>query len=431
MIYTRKIDKELNYDVVVIGAGSAGCCAAISAARNNLKVLLVEKCAFLGGISTQVIDTFYGFYIPGKESKKVVGGIGDEIVEELKNRKAAIYRPNTYGAGTGITYEQEILKVVWEELVSSSHVDVLLHTIAIDVVQVNNRIESVILANKRELVRVGAKQFIDCSGDADIVFKAGYDFDGVGKSTVQSLTTTFRIGNIDVEKSKSFSKNDLWNWMKEANESQKFNLPREEGSVHITPVENIVATNMVRISINDPTDVEMLSRVEKEGRLQALEYFNFMKAYVPGYENSVLLNFSNQIGVRETRRIIGEYILQEEDVISARKFDDGILLCGAPIEDHNPSSTTKWKYLEEGEVYSLPYRCLIPKGSVNLLVAGRCISATHDAHASMRSIAQCMAMGEVAGVASAIAISDNLSANEIDVNKLRQKLMENNMILEV
>lgn len=431
MNYEKQIKKYLKTEVLVIGGGSAGSTAAIASGKEGKKTLLVERYGFLGGTSTTILDTFYGFFIPGKSGRKVVGGIPDILLKKLSDRNAMLLRPNTYGAGTGVTYDPEILKVVWEELMSEANVDVLLHSFVADVTQKDGRITGVIVVNKSGFTMIEADIIIDASGDADVTALAGYPFDGIGSHIpVQSLTTTFRVGNVDEARTKLFTKNQMWDWMKQANQSGKYHLPREEGSVHITTLPGVMATNMVRLAIPDPTDIIELSKAEILGRRQALEYFRFMKDFLPGYENSVFLNFSTQIGVRETRRIIGEYTLTKEDVLEARKFEDAIVLCGAPIEDHHNQTGTKWEYLEEGKTYQVPYRCLIPKDSTNLLVAGRCLSATHDAHASVRSMGQCMGMGQAAGVAASLAIDQQCNPIDINIEMLQRKLRGYGAILE-
>lgn len=425
--------KELKYDVVVIGAGCAGICAAVSAGREGKKVLIVEKNSSLGGTSTLVLDTMNGFYLPGKDNLRVVYGLPGEIYERLDKKSECFERANTYGSGTVITYNPEALKDIYLSLLEESNVDILLHSTVINVEMLNDRsIDKIVITNKEDTMLVKAKVYIDCSGDADVAFKSGFKFDGVGgKEHVQSLTTTFRVANIDETKASTFTKKDMWTWMKEANGSGKYSLPRLEGSFHKTTIPGCVQTNMVRVVLDDPTDIISLSKAEIEGRKQVNEYFNFMREYLPGYENSILSNVSTNIGVRETRRIIGEYVLTEEDVLEGKKFDDGVILCGSPIEDHNQSCGTKWKYLKENDAYLIPYRCLVPKQSENLIVAGRCLSATHSAHAASRSIAQCMGMGEAAGKASSISIDEGVPVKDISVEKLKMLLKKNQVKLEL
>ena len=429
--YVQECPILWNVDVLVIGGGSAGAAAAVAAARQGADVVLVDRAAYLGGTGASVLDTFYGFYCPGAGQRKVVGGIPDDVVNRLSDRGAAIHRPNTYGAGTGITYDPELLKVVWEELASEAGVRILLHSYFLDVIMEDGRVQGAIVANKSGLRQILAKVVIDASGDGDVAFRAGGIFEDWRAVPVQSLTTTFRIGNVDVDQALKVTKKQLWSLMSQAAGSNEYHLPRLEGSVHITPYQGIMATNMVRLRVDDPTDPIQLSAAEMEGRRQALEYYRFMRDCVPGYKQSVLLSFSSYLGVRESRRIIGDYWLTRDDVLHVQKFADAIAMCGAPIEEHHSGSDTRWEYLPEGAAYDIPYRCLLPKDVDGLLLAGRCLSASHDAHASVRSMGQCMAMGQAAGVAAAQATYKSISPREIDVRQLQNDLIRLGAILEV
>jgi FAD dependent oxidoreductase len=430
-LYTQECPVLWDVDVLVIGGGSAGATAAIAAARQGADVALVDRAAYLGGTGSSVLDTFYGFYCPGAGQRKVVGGIPDDVVNHLNDRGAAIERPNTYGAGTGITYDPELLKVVWEELASSVGVRILLHSYFLDVIMKDGIVHGAVVANKTGLRQILAKVVIDASGDGDVAFRAGGVFEDWRSVPVQSVTTTFRLGNVDVDQARQVTKKQLWSLMTEAASSNEYHLPRLEGSVHITPYQGIMATNMVRMQLEDPTDPIQLSAAEIEGRRQALEYYRFMRDRVPGYRQSVLLNFSSYLGIRESRRIIGDYWLTHEDVSNVQKFPDAIAMCGAPIEEHHAGSDTRWEYLPEGAAYDIPYRCLLPKGVEGLLVAGRCLSASHDAHASVRSMGQCMAMGQAAGLAAAQAASKAVLPREINMKRLQADLLYLGAILDV
>jgi len=430
-VYTRECPVLWDVDVLVIGGGSAGATAAIAAARQGADVALVDRAAYLGGTGTSVLDTFYGFYCPGEGQRKVVGGIPDDVVAHLNERDAAIQRPNTYGAGTGITYDPELLKVVWEELASQAGVRILLHTYFLDVLMQDGLVRGAIVANKAGLQQIRAKVVVDASGDGDVAFRAGGMYEDWRAVPVQSLTTTFRVGNVDMNRARHVTKKQLWRLMAEGVNKREYRLPRLEGSVHITPYEGIMATNMVRMKVEDPADPIQLSAAEIEGRRQALEYHRFLRERVPGYEKSVLLNFSTYLGVRESRRIIGDYWLTREDVLNVHKFEDAIAMCGAPIEEHHAGSDTRWEYLPEGAAYDIPYRCLLPKGVGGLVLAGRCLSASHDAHASVRSMGQCMAVGQAAGLAAAQAASKAIAPREIDVRQLQSDLIKLGAILEV
>ncbi len=423
MNYTTTVKDLWKSDVLVVGSGSAGATAAITAARQGVSVALVERYGFMGGISTQVLDTFYGFYTPGSSAKKVVGGVPDLVVDELMRQKKALLRPNTYGAGQGITYDPEALKVIWETLALQAGVKLLYHTLVVDVVKDQEKITGVIAVGKNGFVKLSAEVIIDASGDADVAAKAGVSFESIKDGPVQSLTTTFKLINVDVDTAKKVKKEQLHALMAEA-VKEGYILPRKEGSVHITPLHGVMVTNMTRVADVDALEPEALTSAEIEGRKQGMEYTRFLIDKVPGYERAELGGFSHQIGVRETRRIFGEYRLNKQDVISARKFEDAIAKCGAPIEDHHAGGDTVWEYLPDGETYDIPYRCLVPQKVDGLLVAGRCLSADHDAHASVRSMGQCMAMGQAVGVAAALAVENKMAPKEVSRATLQDTLRQ-------
>lgn len=428
-------------DVVVVGSGAAGSTAAIAAARAGADTLLVEKLPFLGGNSTAVLDTFYGFYTPGERSIKVVGGVPDDVVSGLRTLGPVLERPNTYGAGTGVTYLAEHLKVVWERLVAEAGARVLLHGFVQDVSVTDGRISGLVVATKAGLRRVDAGVVVDASGDADVCHHAGFSYElAGGVEPAQTLTTTFRMANVDRWRRATVTKDDLHALMAEAGESGDYDLPRREGSDHVTPVDGMTATVMTRLdhverdpdgTVRNATDPEILSRAEMEGRRQALEYARFLVDLVPGYENASLIALSTQIGLRETRRVHGDYRVTRDDVVSARQFEDQIGLCGAPIEDHVPGTGTKWEYLPDGTAVGIPLRSLIPRDGVNVLTPGRCFSATHDAQASIRSMAQCMAMGQAAGTVAAMAAAGDRQVRNVDIDAVRDRLTADGAILGI
>jgi len=399
-------------DVCVVGSGSAGSTAAIAAARGGASVILVEKLPFLGGTSTAVLDTFYGFFTPGKAPQKVIGGIADEVVAGLRAIGPVVERPNTYGAGTGITYLAEHLKVVWEELVATACARILLHAFLQGTEVRDGRVISVVVATKAGLRRIAARTFVDASGDADLCHYSGFGSETAGElDPAQTLTTTFRMANVDRDRRSQIGRVELHGLMAAAADDG-YDLPRREGSDHVTPIEGVTATIMTRLEPNrlatdgaivNTTDPWFLTTAEIAGRRQALEYARFLVDRVPGYEHASLVALGTQVGIRETRRVHGDARLTRDDVLAARQFDDQIGLCGAPIEDHRAGSDTRWTYIPDGGVVGIPYRTLVVRDAVNVLVAGRCFSATHDAHASVRSMAQCMAMGQAAGTAAAMA----------------------------
>jgi hypothetical protein len=425
-------------DVLVVGAGSAGCCAAIAARSDaNTRVMLIERYGFPGGTSTQMLDTFYGFYTPGDTPRKVVGGIPDRVVDALAKTDDMHLRPNTYGAGTGVTYNPERLKFVWDELLNAAGVRVVLHATLVDVESSqNSRITGVVISTKRGFFRVTARRFIDASGDADLCHWAGVPYEKAGeKEPAQTLTTTFRMSNVDGSRYKEAGgKKMLEQKMAEAVDKGMHALPRKKGSVHGMVQKNCIATVAVRVANVDATNFEQLTAAEIEGRRQAFVYEQFLRDCVPGYERAKIIGLSTQIGVRETRRVYGEYRLTLEDCMSVARFKDCVLLCGAPIEDHREGKDgedeTAWAYVPGGQAYDVPYRTLVPKNRDELWVAGRCFSATHDAHASCRSMGQTMAMGHAAGLAAIQSLKADCGARDISIQALQDRLVRSGAVLE-
>nr|MDT0664595.1 FAD-dependent oxidoreductase [Micromonospora sp. DSM 115978] len=260
---------------------------------------------------------------------------------------------------------------------------------------------------------------------------------------VQPLTATFRMGNV-VDPAPTA---ELHRLMRAAAESGEYRLPRLEGSAHRTVLPGVFHTNLTRVVGVDATEPWELTAAEVAGRRQVAEYVRFLREQVPGYADAYLLSSSTRIGVRESRRLVGRYVLTRDDVLSAREFDDAVARCGAPVEDHDSGDATRWEYVgtsarqptaDGGELaasaptgltYGVPYRTLLPLELEGLLVAGRCLSATHDAHASVRSIAQCTATGQAAGTAAALAVRGGVTPAELDPAVLRAELRAQGAVL--
>lgn len=425
-------------DVLVVGAGTAGCCAAIAARENGAtRVLLIERQGFPGGTSTQMLDTFYGFFTPGASPRKVVGGLPDRVVDHLNAAGTIFLRPNTYGAGTGVNYQPERLQLVWDELLAASEVDTLLHTTLVGAdLDASGRIAGAVCFAKQGFFRVRARRFIDASGDADLCHWAGVPAERAGEhEPAQSLTTTFRLANVDLAAyAAAGGKRVLQERMAEALDRGTHPLPRRSGSLHAMNVPGCASTVAVRVAGSDATDARELTRAEQEGRRQAFIYERFLRDRVPGFAQAGIIGLSHQIGVRETRRVYGEYRLTRQDCLGVARFADRVLLCGAPIEDHRAApdgaEETAWAYVPDSEAYDVPYRTLVPRGRDELWVAGRCFSATHDAHASCRSMAQTMAMGQAAGTAAALSLTHQCGAREVPISALQQRLRATGAVLE-
>jgi TfoX/Sxy family transcriptional regulator of competence genes len=284
---------------------------------------------------------------------------------------------------------------------------------------------------------ITAKRVIDASGDADYCHWAGIPYEKAGeKEPAQSMTTTFRMSNVEhLEYEAAGGKKMLKEKMAEAYEKGTYPLPRKEGSAHEMCQPKCISTVAVKVTDLDPLDVEGITKAEIEGRKQSFIFEDFFRTEIPGYQNAKIIGLSHQIGVRETRRVYGNYRLTKEDCMTAKMFDNQIFLCGAPIEDHRKgsdgSSETYWQYVPKGGTYGVPYGTIVPKESSNTWVAGRCFSATHDAHASCRSMAQTMSMGQAAGTAAVLSLDSDLDAQNIDIKKLQDSLIQLGAIVQM
>lgn len=437
MTFSTTIAKRYSTDILIIGSGSAGSTAAIAAAKSKYKVTLVERYGFPGGTSTQMLDTFYGFFTPSETPRKIVGGIPDGIVNELLKTGDIFLRPNTYGAGAGVNYNPEKLKQVWDNLLLKSGVELFYHTTLVGVEQVGESSTCVFFHKGTGFFTITAERIIDASGDADYCHWANIPYEKAGeKEPAQSMTTTFRMSNVEKETYEAAGgKKMLKEKMAEAYAKGTHPLPRKEGSAHEMCQPKCISTVAVKVADLDPLDVEGITKAEIEGRRQSFIFEDFFRKEVPGYENAKIIGLSNQIGVRETRRVYGNYRLTKEDCMQAKTFDNQIFLCGAPIEDHRKShdggSETYWQYVPNGGIYGVPYGAIVPKGSHNTWVVGRCFSATHDAHASCRSMAQTMSMGQAAGIAAVASLEQDSDAKNIDIHKLQDRLIQLGAVLEL
>ncbi len=431
-------NSDRGFDIVVVGAGSAGCSAAIAAGWSGAQnVLLIERYGFLGGVSTQSLDTFYGFFTPGESPKKAAGGVPDMVVDRLDTHGDMFLRQNTYGAGTGVTYNPEYLKLLWDQLVAEAGVSVMLHTHIIDAEKANDGQLTLIVQSPGGISRINAQRVIDTSGDAVPSYFLGVELETAGEAEPgQTFTTTFRMCNVDLDVyERAGGKTMLQAKMADAVETGRHPLPRKKGSIHPMVQKNCIATVAVRVPFASPFDVEEISRAEREGRKQVYIYEDFLRAEVPGFEEAKVIGMSTpQIGVRESRRLYGRYRLTRDDCLSEARFDDAVLVCGAPIEDHRQNTDgepeTEWVYVPDGGVYQVPYRCFLPKNQDQLWVAGRCFSATHSAHASCRSMAQTMSMGQAVGVAAAISVEQGCASGDVPIGELQNRLERLGAVIE-
>ena len=409
------------HDVIVAGGGTAGVAAAVAAARNGADTILIERYGFLGGTMTAgLVNPFMTFHA-GKE--QIIKGIFQEIIDRLKDMDG--YDEKTKA------FDNEVMKIVLDQMIKETGVKLLLHTYIADaLVTKGNAIRGVEAYNKSGRQVVLGRVIIDATGDGDVAVMAGalYEKGREEDGLTQPMTLNFRMGGVDVERMPSREKiNKLF---EEAKAKGEIKIPRENVLYFLTTRKGEIHFNTTRIVKVDGTKADDLTYAEIEGRRQMVELIKFLKEKVSGFENAYLMMSAVQVGVRETRRIIGEYVLTGEDIVKARKFSDVIARGSYPIDIHSPTGEgTIIKRLPPGESYDIPYRCIVPKKVENLLIAGRCISCTHEAQAAIRVIPIVVAIGQAAGTAAALAAKLHVSPREMDVSLLQETLKKQGAIL--
>lgn len=417
----------LEFDVAVLGGGSAGCIAALAAAQAGARTVLVDRLPFPGGTSTAVLDTFYAFFTAGADGRKVVSGLPDLPVAKLRERGVLRERPNGFGSGLGYTYDPETLKLVWARLLRDAGVTTMLHSVVADAVLVDDRVSAVIIAGRAGLVRLQAHTFVDATGDADLVARAGGPMQPDTELT-QPATLTFRMTPVDIARFRELGRPHLKELV-EAGRRSGMNLPGNGGSLHESGIPGTVLTALTRVAAPDLDDPGSSGRMEMDALLQVDDWSSFLTSMMPGFEAARISAIGAMTGVRETRRIEGRHVLTEDDVVSGRLSEDQIALCGAPIEDLS-SDTTRWLHVGGSGVYGVPWTALLPATVQGVVVAGRCLSATHAAHASARSMGTCMAMGQAAGESAALAAHLGCLVGDVPFTLLRDRLARSGATLE-
>lgn len=413
------------YDLAVIGGGFAGVAAALAAARGGAKVLIVEKSNCLGGAAANCLVNPFMPYWTELNGKRVdlSAGIFKEIHDRLEARHAI----------SGCTFLEEELKYILNEMVIEAHIDLLFHAYIFKVEKSNDGIASIKVATKSGEMSIKANYFIDATGDAQLAYLAGCPT-VLGREPdhlCQPMTLCFRVGNVDVEKFYA-SKEKLMIAHRQSLEAGEFINPRENILVFKTPIKNVLHFNTTRVVQKDPTSPVEVTEAEVLARRQVYEVYEFMKKHADGLENSFLMMTAAEIGVRESRMIVGDYVLTEQDCRNCMKFEDAIAACNYDIDIHNPEGTgTSHYYFPAGAYYTIPYRALIPKGTENLLVAGRCISSDHGAQASYRIMPVVCCIGEAAGTAIGLAVKNQRSVRELDVSELQNELRKNGAFIGI
>ena len=416
----REIREHAPVDVFVAGSGPAGFAAAVAAGRQGKKVMIVEQCGMIGGVSTAGLMSHF------------TGSVTSKLYEEVLDRQTAFEKRGSDAWRNGIN--PEVLKEVYLEMLEEAGVEIRLYTFLADVVVEDRTVKGAVILSKSGFEYVPAKMFIDGTGDGDMAEKAGAEY-FKGRETdglMQPVTLMFKLGGVDYSRAifpGSFeTKVDVPKG--EIQELARKNMTAPLGHVllYSTSLPGVVTVNMTNITGIDGTSAEDLTKAEIICRKQMFEVQSFLREFAPGYENCYIISSASLIGVRETRHFIGEKSITREDIEQARQFDDWAVrgahfnfdvhnITGAGLDETGVQHEFK-----QQSGYTIPYGCMIPVKLDNLLLAGRCISGSHIAHSNFRAMPICLALGEAAGVAAALAIEGGTDTRGVDVRKLQDVL---------
>lgn len=457
----RQVPIRAQVDVVVCGGGVSGCMAALAAARNGARTLVIEGHGFLGGVLTAALVNGVGGWQFDLDGEPLIGSIPLEAIARIhlasghdddagRERMARLARnrggPGDYrDGGLGCYWvgtNPEAAKFVYDQMMAESGVQVLLHTQTVRPIVRDGQVGGVFVENKNGCEAVLAQVVIDCTGDGDIAVRAGADYD-IGRpedAACQPMTMMYTVGNAprpqlwfgapeDDPESDPLRRNRFSGAVAEARERGIIEQNPNDLFCAATPVDpsdpSVCTVNFTRVQGRLASDADALSAAEIEGRAQVQEAIAFQRAYIPGHEQAYLINTAAHIGIRESRRIRGDYSLTGDEVLGGAHFDDAIARGIYLLDIHNPAEVAKPSALILlDQPYSIPYRCLLPVGLEGLLVAGRCISGDHLALASYRVQSHAMALGQAAGTAAALSVREHCLPRQLDPQILRNSLRE-------
>lgn len=436
-------------DVLVVGGGPAGLGAAVGAAEAGADVVLAERYGFLGGNATAALvmplmsfhtqrptieDAGMTNLMPDDHGPghPVIAGVLRRLLERLVRADGAI--EPTRETGYVVPFDPEVFKLVALQMLDDAGVEYLFHAFASDAVGAPE-VEGVAFETKSGPIVIEAENVVDCTGDGDVAARAGAPFD-VGRDEdqlVQPMTLMFRMVEFRREAFRAYVRehpdqwkgvHGLWDLVERATEAGELDLAREDILFFGTPHDREVSVNSTRVTRVLGTDVWDLTRAERESRRQLRQLTAFFREYVPGFEEAYVAQSGVQIGVRETRRVRGAYRLTAEDLLSARSFDDVVARGAYPLDIHHPEGKgTTLERLPPGEAYDIPLRSLLPRDVGHLLVAGRCISGTHEAHSSYRVMPISMATGQAAGVCAALAARRGTPPGDVSAAPVQEELL--------
>jgi hypothetical protein len=420
------------YEVVVLGGGPAGIAAAVAAGQSGRSTLLVERYGFLGGAGTAAgLSTFCGLHanVHG-EHRRVIRGVVDDLLARLE-RKGGLNAPHLTFANRiqAQAYDMSAYKIVADEMLAAANVEILFHAFGVGAVMASEqRIGALLVETKSGRRAIAGNMFIDGSGDGDLAAWAGVPYEkGTTAETLVYPTTMFMINGVDADRAGRAW--ELIPKLMEEAERKGRRFPRR--SAIVRPQKNPVQWRANATQVKNPdgspidaTDAVQLSRAEIEGRRQCWEVFDFIREATPGFENAFISELGAQLGIRESRRIVGDYMLTEEDCLGCADFDDAIGVNGWPVERHVAGDVLiRFPPAPQARGFNqLPYRMIVPQRVDNLLVVGRCASMTHEGQSAARVSGPCFAMGQAAGTAADIVLSTNATPRAIDIAALQARL---------
>jgi hypothetical protein len=417
----KKVPVVEDVDVLVVGGGMAGVGAAVAAGRMGLKTLLVEYFGCMGGNGTSgMVNNFCGYTTSGPNKVQIVQGIGGEIHKLLFER-------NGVSSLKSYTFNPETLKMVLDEMVAEANVKLLYYTQVVDSIVEKNVIKGVFIQNKGGRQAILARRVLDCSGDGDICASAGVPFElGDGKGGFLACDLVFHVVNVGP----NFDPSTVNSAATEAIKSGEYEITRPQAIIQNIMIPGAFWVNWAGVprSVNgiNPYD---LTQASIEGRKVVQELRRFLRDKIAGMENAEVIDTAPKIGLRETRRVMGEHLLTGKEVLAGTKFKDGIGACAWPIETVDPVKGRKFVFLKDGDFYTIPYRCLIPQKVENLLMAGRFVSCNHEAQASARVMGPAVVMGQAIGTAAGLSIEKGAAPRDLDVSLLKNELIKTGAFL--
>jgi hypothetical protein len=420
-----------DYEVVVLGGGPAGIAAALASGRAGRTTMLVERYGFLGGAGTAAgLSTFCGLHsnVHG-EHKLTARGLVVEVLDRLAAMDA-LSKPHlsVQQRIQAQAYDISAFKILADEMMAEAGVTVLFHAFASSVVmRSDSEIEALVVETKEGRRAVRGRIFIDGSGDGDLAAWSGAPYElGDGKGNMLYPSTMFRINGVDPQKAGS-----AWDLLpKQMEEAEKAGrrFPRKKPIIRPQPNPIEWRANLTQIKNPDGSavsgiDARQLSYGEVQGRRQCWDVFQFIKEVTPGFDKAYIVEIAPQIGIRETRRVRGEYMLTVDDILECRDFDDSIGVNGWPVEAHE-FGDVRFVFAPQGSrgFNQIPYRIIVPQKIENLFVVGRCASMTHEGQSSARVSGPCLIMGQAAGTAADLALSARVTPRRVDVAALQKKL---------